>query len=356
MNDTIKKYTIPLVTIAGLLLAIIWMAGAFNTKIEPGQLSPSASYSGPSLTLKQRQVQLHEVVPATVRSKQTTQVAARVLAPIKAIHVKAGDIVKKGDLLIELDNRNNRSSVAQSKENINSLKAQLRQARSHYNRTKHLFTKESVTKAQLEQASASYSSLKAQLASAKQMLSSAQTTLSYTQVKAQFSARVIDRFAEPGDLASPGVKLLTLYDPASLRIDANVRESLALTLKIGQQLKTEIPALNKSTQAIIEEIVPAANPGARSFLIKAKIDHKGELLPGMFARIHIPSGNKDQLSIPASFVKQMGQLDVVWVLENNIPTRRFIRTGKRSGSKIIVNSGLSTGEKLISPKQLRDAD
>ena len=351
--NTIKKFAVPLLTIAGLLLAIAWMAGAFDTKIEPGQIAAKTSYSGETLTIQNAQSQLHEDVPATVRSKQTTHIAARVLARIKAIHVKAGDTVKKGDLLIELDNRNNRSSVAQSRANINSIRAQLAQAKSHYNRTKNLFSKESVTKAQLEQANAKYSSLKAQLASAKQILQSSQTTLSYSKIKAQFSARVIDRFAEPGDLASPGVKLLTLYDPASLRIDANVRESLALTLKIGQQLKTEIPALHKSIMATIEEIVPAANPGARSFLIKAKIEHNGELLPGMFARIRIPAGKKEQLHIPAAYIKQMGQLDVVWVLENGAALRRFIRVGQKTGNEVLVISGLSAGEKLILPSQLK---
>ena len=350
--NVIKKFAVPLVTIVGLLLAIVWMAGAFDTKIEPGQLATQQTYKGETLTIGGTQAQFYEDVPATVRSKQTTNVAARILAPIRAIHVKAGDRVKKGDVLVELDNRNNRSNVAQSKENINAIQAQLVQARSHYNRTKSLFSKESVTKAQLEQASAAYNSLKAQLASAKQILSSAQTTLSYSQIKAQFSARVIDRFAEPGDLASPGMKILTLYDPSALRIDANVRESLALTLKMGQQLKTEIPALHKSIQATIEEIVPAANPGARSFLIKAKIEQKGELLPGMFARIRIPSGEQQQLRIPSSYVKQMGQLDVVWVLEQGVAIRRFIRVGQQTVDDILVISGLSMGEQLILPSQL----
>lgn len=350
--SVMKKFAVPLVTIAGLLLAIVWMAGTFDTKIEPGLLATQQTYTGETLTIGRTQAQFHEDVPATVRSKQTTHVAARILAPIKAIHVKAGDRVKKGEVLVELDSRNNRSNVAQSKENINSIQAQLVQARSHYNRTKILFSKESVTKAQLEQASAAYNSLKAQLASAKQMLNSAQTTLSYSQIKAQFSARVIDRFAEPGDLASPGMKILTLYDPSALRIDANVRESLALTLKIGQQLATEIPALHKSIMATIEEIVPAANPGARSFLIKAKIEQKGELLPGMFARIRIPSGEQQQLRIPAAYVKQMGELDVVWVLENGVAIRRFIRIGQQTGNDILVISGLSMGEQLILPSQL----
>jgi len=342
----------PLVTIAGLLLAILWMAGTFDSKIEPGELSNNSTYTGEKLILKNTLIQLNEDVPATVRSKQTTHVAARVLAPIKSIRVKAGDTVKKGDLLIELDNRNNRSNVAQSKENINSIRAQLTQAQSHYIRTKNLYSKESVTKAQLEQASASFNSLKAQLARARQQLESSQTTSSYSQIRAQFSARVIDRFAEPGDLASPGMKLLTLYDPKSLRIDANVRESLALTLTIGQQLVTHIPALNKTLMATIEEIVPAAAPGARSFLIKAKIEHDGKLLPGLFARILIPSAKQDQLLIPASYIRQIGQLDVVWVLEKNSPVRRFIRIGQKTGDKILVISGLTQGEQLISPEQI----
>ena len=177
-------------------------------------------------------------MPATVRSKQTTHVAARILAPIKSIHVKAGDIVNKGDLLIELDNRNNRANVAQSKENINAIRARLIQAKSHYTRTKNLYSKESVTKAQLEQASASYNSLIAQIASAKQQLESSQTTSSYSQIKATFSARVIDRFAEPGDLASPGIKLLTLYDPSSLRIDANVRGILSSIFKYWTTIRS----------------------------------------------------------------------------------------------------------------------
>lgn len=353
MSNKTTQYLVPILTIVGLLLAILWMSGSFDSKIEPGEITSTTPYTGETLTIGSSQTHKYEEVSATVHSKQTTQVAARILAPIKAIHVKAGDTVKKGALLIELDNRNNRANVAQSKANINSVSAQLQQAKSHYTRTKSLYSKESVTKAQLEQAKANYNSLKAQIVSARQKLESSKTTSSYSQIKAPFSARVIDRFAEPGDLASPGMKLLSLYDPTSLRIDANVRESLALTLSIGQQLETTIPALNKTIKAIIEEIVPAANPGARSFLIKAAIQHDKKLLPGMFAKIRVPSGDKQQLMIPISYVKQMGQLDVVWVLENNTAIRRFIRVGQQSGGHILVISGLTTDDKLIAPNLIK---
>lgn len=344
----------PLLTVGGLLLTIMWMAGAFDTKIEPDEIPSTTSFKGDVLTLKTTHTGLYEDVSATVRSKQTTHVASRILAPIKAIYVKAGDNVIKGDLLIELDNRNNSAYVAQSRANTNAINARLQQAKSHYTRTKNLYSKETVTKAQLEQASANYNSLRAQLSSARQQLEASQTTSSYSRIKAHFSGRVIDRFAEPGDMASPGMKLLSLYDPKSLRIDVNVRESLALTLNMGQQLETFIPALHKTIIATIEEIVPAANAGSRSFLIKAKIENHGKILPGMFAKIRIPSDKQEQLLIPTSYIKQMGQLDVVWVLENNMPIRRFIRIGQKTGDNILVISGLSVGEKLISPDQLKN--
>ncbi len=347
MYSKIKTFALPILSILGLILVILWMAGSFDQKIQPGEKEVNSDYQGEFYTVQESLVQLNENIPATVRSKQTTHVASRILAVIKSIHVKAGDSVNKGDLLIELDNRNNRANVAQSIENINSIKARLVQAESHYKRSKTLYNKESVTKAQLEQASANFNSLKAQLASARQQLQSSQTTSSYSQIRAQFAARVIDRFAETGDLASPGMKLLTLYDPLSLRIDANVRESLAFTLSIGQQLETYIPALKQTLMATIEEIVPAADPGARSFLIKAKIEHNAKLLPGLFARLKIPSAKQHQILIPNHYIKQMGQLDVVWVLENNQAVRRFIRTGLKSADHTRVISGLTEGDKLV---------
>ena len=72
---------------------------------------------------------------------------------------------------------------------------------------------------------------------------------------------MVDRFAEPGDTASPGQKLLSLYNPVSLRVEARVREQLALKLAIGDELTVEVPALAQRYTARIEEIVPADQRG-----------------------------------------------------------------------------------------------
>ena len=352
MDNKIKTFAVPIIAILVLILMVMWQAGAFDDKIEPGEIATKNTYTGKTLTLTMRQVSMHEDVPATVQSSQSTNVAARILAPIKAIHVKAGDMVKKGDVLIELDSRDMRANTAQARANINATKAQMLEAKSSYLRIKNLYDKQSATKADYEKASANYASLKAQLVSANQSLQATATTQSYGKIKAPFSARVTDRYAEPGDLASPGMKLLTLYNPQALRINANVRESLALSLKQGQTLQAHIAALKINISATVEEIVPAADPGTRSFLIKAKVEPHPQLLPGMFARIQIPTGKQQQLLIPQDYIKQVGQLDMVWVLENAIPVRRFIRIGQWHGDQVTIISGLSASEELIAPDEI----
>ncbi len=356
MQKKIKTFGAPVGAFILLILMIMWQAGIFNEKIEPGKVPPQNVYTGKTYTISINNLAKYENVPATVRSRHSTDIAARILATIKKIHVKAGDLVNKGDLLIELDDRNMRANTAQARANINAIKARLLEAESNFTRIKSLYASESATKADLDRAAANYESMKAQLVSAQQAFHASTTVLSYSKIIAPFSARVTDKFAEAGDLASPGMKLLTLYNPQALRIDANVRESLALTLKVGQTLQTKIEALNITTPAVIEEIVPAADPGARSFLIKAKVKTHPLLLPGMFAKIQIPTGEQPQLLVPASYIKQVGQLDMVWVLENAIAVRRFIRTGQSDNDKVKIISGLTVGEKLIAPENIKNPE
>jgi RND family efflux transporter MFP subunit len=173
--------------------------------------------------------------------------------------------------------------------------------------------------------------------------------LSYASLIAPIDGRIVDRFAEPGDTAQPGIKLLSLYNPLSLRVEAHVREQLALTLTNGQKIEIELPSVNKVIMGEIEEIVPAANTGSRSFLVKARITYNENLLPGMYARMLIPAGEQISLSIPTKNVARVGQLDFVWLDINGEIQRRLVRLGKEKNNMITVISGLTVGDKVIEP-------
>lgn len=352
LSNSFKTLMASIVTLLILLVMILWMAGAFEKKIESGINPVVNQYSGPTLTLVPERIPLFEEVTASVQSGQTTQVAAQIQAKIKAIYVKSGDSIKAGQLLISLDDQNLKARRAQAAQNLNVINAHLRQAKSHFTRTQNLFVKESATLVDLEAAKADYESLKSQLLSSRQALIETQHVLEFSQIKATFAAQVIDRYAEPGDIASPGKILLSIYDPASLRFEAHVRESVAIGLKRGQILEARIDTLDKTLPVTIAEIVPAADTGTRSLLIKTHDEQQNGLFPGMFARLRIPQGDEQALLIPEVYLHQVGQLDVVWVLEDGQPVRRFVRIGQGyPDGRIKIIAGLKAGEQIILPKQ-----
>lgn len=351
MNNRFKNYAIAVVALMFLLLMILWLAGAFEEKISPGAFEAATPAKEATYTVVRKRLPVYEDVPATVHAKQSTDVSARLLARIDKIHVRAGDTVNQGDILIELEDGDLRARLAQTRQSLTSLNARLGQAKSEFDRTSRLFAKNAATQAALDRSTADYESLRAQRAAAVETRREAEAALSYTRVTAPISARVIDRFAEPGDMAAPGMKILTLYDPLSLRLEGQVRETLGISLRLGQELEVEIEALRADMGGTIEEIVPAANPGTRSFLIKVALPHHALVMPGMFARIRIPAGSREILLIPERFVVRVGQLDLVWVSGAHGKERRFVRLGKVLPEDMIeVRAGLEAGEHLLVPE------
>ncbi|MGR9114240.1 MAG: efflux RND transporter periplasmic adaptor subunit, partial [Gammaproteobacteria bacterium] len=222
MASLAQKIAAPLIALAILGIMILWLAGAFEAKISPGVIAPEAGYQGQVLSVDWTETPVTEQVTGTVRSKQTIAVAAQIMARIGAIEVKAGDSVKAGDLLIRLDSTDLSARAAQAKAHVNALKARELQSARHFERTAGLYQEDSATKAEFEQAQAQYQSLKSQLSAAVESLKEAENALSYGEIRAPTAGRIVDRFVEPGDLAAPGMKLLSLYDPDILRIEANV--------------------------------------------------------------------------------------------------------------------------------------
>ena len=343
-----KKILLPLLAIVALLLMIAWMAGLFVEKIEPGMVAGEQNFTGEPVTVEASVVTIIEKVPASVEAAQATLISSRLLARIVAVKVRAGDSVSRGDLLLELENSDIRAQVQQAEAIIDANTARLNEARQNLGRVKELQASDVMSLADLDKAQAIHDALLADLAGARQALEEAKTAMAYTRILAPFDGRVVDRFAEPGDTAQPGMKLLALYNPLSLRVEAQVREVVALGLEVGQALQVEIPSMQTVVDAVIEERVPAADPGSRSFLVKASVAFNKSLLPGMYARLLVPVGNGTQLVIPADRVVHVGQLDLVWVFEDGQSYRRFVRIGQvDENGQVQILAGLKEGELVL---------
>jgi len=343
-----KKIILPLLAIVALLLMIAWMAGLFVEKIRPGINTIEQTNTGVPVSVSVSDVTIIEKVPASVEATQATLISSRLMARIVTVKVRAGDTVGKGDLLLELENSDIKAQVQQAESRIRATAARLKEARQSLDRVQELQAGGVMSVADLDKALANHETLVADMAGAKQVLEEAKTALGYTQIIAPFSGRVVDRFSEPGDTAEPGTKLLALYNPLSLRVEANVREHLALSLEVGQPLQVEIPSLKKIVDAVIEERVPAVDPGSRSFLVKAGVAFDKNMLPGMYARLLVPAGTETQFLIPADRVVHIGQMDLVWVYQDGHSYRRFVRIGQVvEDGQVEILSGLAEGDLVL---------
>ena len=206
-----------------------------------------------------------------------------------------------------------------------------------------------MTKSDFDRAQRQYDVAKAEESRARQAVSEAEILLSYTKINAAKNGRIVDRFAEPGDIANPGTPILVLYDATSLRLEAPVMEHLAVKLRLGAQLQVYVDALDREFDATIDEIVPQADAPSRSFLVKASLPRSEDLYEGMFGRLRIPAGSRKHLCLEMDAIERIGQLEFVDVVQpDGILERRFIKTGQVGiPGRQEVLSGLQAGDQVL---------
>jgi len=295
---------------------------------------------------------LSATVPGTTVARDETVISSRLLARIARVHVRAGDLVSAGQPLVDLEKADLEARVKQAEDQVKVTTAQLENARLRLTRTRELAAKQMAATAEVDAAVAAHDALQAQLDQGRQILNEAQIVLGYGTIKAPFGGRIVERLAEPGDTVAPAQPLLLLYDPLSIRVEAPVQEALVLSLSVGQAISAVVDASGQLLEGRIDEIVPAADTASRSFVIKATLAYNPGLMPGMFVRLLLPAGVRQEVSIPAALVTEVGELDLVTVYKDQQLTRRYIRLGERHGDQVVVTSGLAVGEIVVEPAAL----
>jgi RND family efflux transporter MFP subunit len=338
-----------------MVAAVLWLSGGCEERVAPGEAAlPAAdAVSGGRVAVVVERIEPSFTWAAgEVASARHTAVSARVVARIEEVRVRAGSAVVEGDVLVVLDARDLAARAGEAEEALRSGRAQLELARTEYARASSLLEQGVGTRQRVDQTRAVRDAADARVQGLQQALEEARTALSFAQIRAPAGGRVIDRFAEPGDTAMPGRPLLRIYDPTLLRVEVPVRESLAVHLNVGQGLRVEIPALDKNVEGNIDEIVPFAERGARTLLVKVGLEHATErLFAGMFARVGIPAGERRRLLVPEAAVERVGQLEFVHVArDGEALERRMVTTGETVGAgEIEVLSGLAAGEHVWVP-------
>jgi len=114
----------------------------------------------------------------------------------------------------------------------------------------------------------------------------------------------------------------------------------------GAQLRVELVTLEQTVDAVVEELIPYADPHSRTFLVKAALPEIVGLYPGMYGKLKIPLQEVDLVLIPKAAITEIGQLELVMVKTPAGWKRQYIKTGKTYADKVEVLSGLFGGETL----------
>jgi membrane fusion protein (multidrug efflux system) len=328
-----------------------YLAGFFEEKIpiDFSKVVPQTD-SAEIYTIEVVSEPLIERAAGTLRAKVETVISPLISATISSIAVWAGDEVQPGEVLVTLDARELKARVDQAHQAVVSARAMQTQTEKEAKRVQRIFKADpgAISKAERDRIQMALSTTRAQLVSAKRYEDEARTALSYSKLTSPIAGRIVERYADPGDTARPGVPVLRLYNPTTLRLETNVRESVASKLKENQNITAEIDALDKRYDGVVDEIVPSADPGSRTFLVKISLTGDAGLYPGMFGRLLIPIGQIEKIYIPIAAVTQVGQLDFVIVKTEQGAVRRYVRLGQRgSDERIAVVSGLKAGEQVL---------
>jgi RND family efflux transporter MFP subunit len=309
----------------------------------------------PALALDTATVELREVdaihaADGVVEAIRQADVAAQIAGRIVALKANAGDRVTQGQVLARIDEREAAQVVASSRAQVARAQAELANAQVNLDRARKLIAEKYVSQAALDKAQADYDAASAALAAARAGAGQAETARGYAVITAPFSGYVAERHMNLGDLALPGKPIFTIYDPAALRVRADVPEDVVGGVRErADAAVAEVPAIDQTFKPKAVTVLPSANVRTHTKEVRLDLpeDVKG-VYPGMFAHVRFSTGRAKRVVVPASAIAYRSEVAGAYVVNGGGEIRfRQVRVGERIGDRLIeVLAGLAPGERV----------
>lgn len=352
----VTKVFVALGFTVAVAVMLLWLAGYFEPKIDtsrPVAVEQRHVPAGAQLVAARLvQVPRDESAVGTVEADRQATIASRILSRVVSLDVEAGAHVEAGQVLATLDDSDLRQRLEQAQAVLDASRASLDQSSEELARAERSAQQGAASELEVIRARNAVRAADANVKRAERSVAESETVLDYAIVRAPFDGVVIERQAEVGDTATPGMPLLTMYDPTRMQLVASVRESLTVRLDVGDLVKAEIESLGLVCQAEVTQIVPEASARSRAFRVKVSGPCPPGVYPGMFGRISIPLETASVLVVPAEAVRRVGQLDFVDVAQSTDPdavlVRRSVQIGRTLDDGLVeVLAGLREGEHVL---------
>ena len=249
-----------------------------------------------------------------VEAERTASVSTRIMARVTAVRVQAGDAVRKGQALLDIDPQAAQGQLSQAAGALAQARAGLALSERNYERFKALAATDAASDLELDMARMQYEQARGAVEQAEGGVAAASSIAGDSLVVAPFGGRVARRMVEVGDLAAPGRPLLTIESDGSRRLRLSIPEGVMAQadLEIGDSLPVSVdshPHLG-TVEAVIVEISSGADPATHSFEVKAALPLDG-IPSGAFGRARVETGRRTVVAIPPAAVLRRGGLSLV---------------------------------------------
>lgn len=279
--------------------------------------------------------------PATVRPAERASIAAKLTGTVATFPLGLGQPVNAGDVLLTLN-------APEADARVHQAQAQLAEADRNATRQRTLVASGVNPSDALRDA-------EDRLRYAQAALAEAEALLAYATVRAPFAGVITEKNVLPGDLATPGAPLLVLESTQRLRAEGGIPEKASASLRIGSAVQVLIDDATAPVTGQLEEMAGAADAVSRSVLVKVALP-AGAARSGQFARLRVETGVADALLVPADALTRLGQMERVFIAAQDRASLRLVKTGRSSGDRVEILSGVNPGERVIvaPPAALRD--
>jgi membrane fusion protein (multidrug efflux system) len=271
----------------------------------------------------------------TARANESIDIQPRIASLIDRVAFEEGQMVEQGDLLIELENSEIVAGLALAK-------ASLSESRSIYDRSKSLASTQAISASNLDQ-------LLAQVKVDEARVEAARARLANTRILAPFSGRVGLRRVSPGSFVSTSTIITTLDDISQIKLDFSVPEMFLTVLSEDMGIVAHSLVYPDQVFAgTVQSIDTRLDPVSRSVQVRAIIPNLDSILkPGMFLTVDLQRDRGDVLLAPEQAIVPEGSNQYVYVVANGIAEKRAVVLGRRIPGFVVIDSGLSAGEAVV---------
>lgn len=283
-----------------------------------------------------------------VEAVNESTVAAQTGGRVTALPFDVGDFVPKGELIVRLTDTEQRARVEAARGALAEARARLAEAQVAYDRTRGIFERQLVSRADMDRATADLDSARARVDSTRAALAEAEENLGYTEIRAPYAGTVVERHVRLGETVAAGSPLMTGLSLEHLRVVVDIPQQHIGPLRRHAQARILLPD-GGSVAADTLRIPPRADAATHTFRVLVGLpegDHG--VFPGTLAKVAFVSGEESRVLIPERALVRRGELTAAYVVDGSERVSlRHLRVGTPTlDGRVPVLAGLAPGDRV----------